>query len=420
MVKAGFRRPWARMHRQARPACRSRASGHRDRAPGTLSLPHSCSLAIEAAPPKQESTRWPKTRPTSPDCSPACSGGSRNPPPRSRSPPRPGASGRDAGGFAAPFANAADDLVSAPPSATSAVPGRSAGREAALGARRRRSAAGRTGAEPPRRDCRPGRPRSRRRAASQRAGGSACRRACGAHPRPFPKASPASSPSASSTRPPSRSSRTRSCGPISGLRPPCGSPRPCRRDATTKEISADEVKAILAAEVEQALLPVAKPLALDRAKKPFVILMVGVNGSGKTTTIGKLAQKFRAQGMKVMIAAGDTFRAAAIEQLKVWGERVGAPVVARAPGSDAAGLAFDAFAEAREKGIDVLLIDTAGRLQNKAGPHGRARKDRAGPAQGRRQRPARDAARPRRHGRAERGVARSSCSRRPQTSPGSS
>ena len=134
-----------------------------------------------------------------------------------------------------------------------------------------------------------------------------------------------------------------------------------------KEISADEVKAILAAEVERALLPVAKPLALDRAKRPFVILMVGVNGSGKTTTIGKLAQKFRAQGMKVMIAAGDTFRAAAVEQLKVWGERVGAPVVARAPGSDAAGLAFDAFAEAREKGIDVLLIDTAGRLQNKAG-----------------------------------------------------
>ena len=127
------------------------------------------------------------------------------------------------------------------------------------------------------------------------------------------------------------------------------------------------MKAILAAEVERALLPVAKPLALDRAKRPFVILMVGVNGSGKTTTIGKLAQKFRAQGMKVMIAAGDTFRAAAVEQLKVWGERVGAPVVARAQGADAAGLAFDAFAEAREKGIDVLLIDTAGRLQNKAG-----------------------------------------------------
>lgn len=134
-----------------------------------------------------------------------------------------------------------------------------------------------------------------------------------------------------------------------------------------KEISPEEVKAILAGEVEKTLQPVAQALAIDRTKKPFVILMIGVNGAGKTTTIGKLSQKFRAQGLKVMLAAGDTFRAAAIEQLKVWGERVGAPVIAREQGADAAGLAFDALQEARAQGMDVLLIDTAGRLQNKAG-----------------------------------------------------
>lgn len=134
-----------------------------------------------------------------------------------------------------------------------------------------------------------------------------------------------------------------------------------------KEISPQEVKTILAGEVEKTLTPVARPLAIAREKKPFVILMVGVNGAGKTTTIGKLSQKFRAQGLKVMLAAGDTFRAAAIEQLKVWGERVGAPVIARAQGSDAAGLAFDALQEAKAAGMDVLLVDTAGRLQNKAG-----------------------------------------------------
>ncbi|AWM88786.1 signal recognition particle-docking protein FtsY [Microvirga sp. 17 mud 1-3] len=134
-----------------------------------------------------------------------------------------------------------------------------------------------------------------------------------------------------------------------------------------KEISPQEVKTILAGEVEKTLQPVAQALAIDRSKKPFVILMVGVNGAGKTTTIGKLSQKFRAQGLKVMLAAGDTFRAAAIEQLKVWGERVGAPVIARAQGSDAAGLAYDALEAARAEGSDVLLIDTAGRLQNKAG-----------------------------------------------------
>ncbi|MEH3116930.1 MAG: signal recognition particle-docking protein FtsY [Methylorubrum populi] len=134
-----------------------------------------------------------------------------------------------------------------------------------------------------------------------------------------------------------------------------------------KGISPDEVRAILAAEIERALEPVAVPLAVDPAKKPYVVLTVGVNGAGKTTTIGKLALKFKAEGRSVMLAAGDTFRAAAIEQLRVWGERTGAPVISRAQGSDAAGLAFDAFKEARENGTDVLLIDTAGRLQNKAG-----------------------------------------------------
>jgi fused signal recognition particle receptor len=133
-----------------------------------------------------------------------------------------------------------------------------------------------------------------------------------------------------------------------------------------KSISADEVKAVLAAEVEKVLGPVAQPLAIDSAAKPFVILVVGVNGSGKTTTIGKLASKFRAEGRKVMLAAGDTFRAAAIDQLKIWGERTGAPVIAREPGADSAGLAFDALQAARAAGSDVLLIDTAGRLQNKA------------------------------------------------------
>ena len=134
-----------------------------------------------------------------------------------------------------------------------------------------------------------------------------------------------------------------------------------------KGISPDEVRAILAAEVEQALAPVAVPLAVDASKKPFVILMVGVNGAGKTTTIGKLALKLRAEGRSVMLAAGDTFRAAAIEQLRVWGERTGTPVITREQGADAAGLAFDALKEAKSKGSDVLLIDTAGRLQNKAG-----------------------------------------------------
>jgi fused signal recognition particle receptor len=132
-----------------------------------------------------------------------------------------------------------------------------------------------------------------------------------------------------------------------------------------KTISADDVKAVVAAEVEKVLSPVAKPLEIDGAQKPFVILVVGVNGSGKTTTIGKLAAKLAAEGRKVMLAAGDTFRAAAIEQLKIWGERTKSPVIAGAQGSDSASLAFNALTAAREGKLDVLLIDTAGRLQNK-------------------------------------------------------
>ena len=133
-----------------------------------------------------------------------------------------------------------------------------------------------------------------------------------------------------------------------------------------QEISPDEIKQALAEEISAILAPVAKPLALDPARKPHVVLMVGVNGSGKTTTIGKLAKYYRGQGLKVTMAAADTFRAAAVEQLKVWGERTGCPVVAREQGADAAGLAFDALSEAAKRGDDLLLIDTAGRLQNKA------------------------------------------------------
>jgi fused signal recognition particle receptor len=133
-----------------------------------------------------------------------------------------------------------------------------------------------------------------------------------------------------------------------------------------KAVSADDVTAIVATEVEKVLAPVAKPLEIDAGRTPFVILVVGVNGSGKTTTIGKLAARFSAEGRRVMLAAGDTFRAAAIEQLKVWGERNKVPVIARAQGSDAASLAFEAVEAAKAQGADVLLIDTAGRLQNKA------------------------------------------------------
>src|SRR3954452_16158064 len=117
-----------------------------------------------------------------------------------------------------------------------------------------------------------------------------------------------------------------------------------------KTISADDVKTVVAAEVEKVLAAVAKPLAIDAAKKPFVILVVGVNGSGKTTTIGKLAAKLTAEGRKVMLAAGDTFRAAAIEQLKIWGERTRSPVIAREQGADSAGLVYDALERARAEG----------------------------------------------------------------------
>ena len=131
-------------------------------------------------------------------------------------------------------------------------------------------------------------------------------------------------------------------------------------------ISAEEIKEVVAGEVEKALADVAQPIVIDPAKRPFVILVAGVNGSGKTTTIGKLAARLRNDGRSVMLAAGDTFRAAAIEQLKIWADRTGAVVMAREPGADAAGLAFDAVTAARERGIDVLLIDTAGRLQNRS------------------------------------------------------
>lgn len=133
-----------------------------------------------------------------------------------------------------------------------------------------------------------------------------------------------------------------------------------------KAISADEVKTILATEVEKILGPVAKPLAIDEAAKPFVILVAGVNGSGKTTTIGKLAAKFRAEGRKVVLAAGDTFRAAAIEQLGIWGERTGAQVVATKAGGDAAGVAYEALDTAKANDADIVIVDTAGRLQNKS------------------------------------------------------
>lgn len=132
-----------------------------------------------------------------------------------------------------------------------------------------------------------------------------------------------------------------------------------------KGISAGDIRTVLATEVERVLAPVAKPLVIDPLKKPHVILMVGVNGTGKTTTIGKLAAKLKAEGKSVVLAAGDTFRAAAIDQLKVWGERTGCPVVARGVGEDASGLAYDALKQAQVTGADVLLLDTAGRLQNK-------------------------------------------------------
>src|SRR5262249_23113122 len=130
-------------------------------------------------------------------------------------------------------------------------------------------------------------------------------------------------------------------------------------------ITPEEVRTVLAAEVERTLVPVAKPLTLHRSQRPHVILVVGVNGTGKTTTIGKLASRLRQEGHKVTLAAGDTLPAAAIDQLQALGERTGSDVVAHKVGADAAGLAFDALTQARENSSDVLLVDTAGRLQNK-------------------------------------------------------
>jgi fused signal recognition particle receptor len=139
-----------------------------------------------------------------------------------------------------------------------------------------------------------------------------------------------------------------------------------RRTRFGKDVSDQEVKDALAEEIAEVLAPVAVPLVIDQSLKPHVILVVGVNGTGKTTTIGKLALAYREQGMRCLMVAGDTFRAAAVEQLQVWGERTGTPVISGPPNSDAAGLAFDALTRAKKEGADVLLVDTAGRLHNKS------------------------------------------------------
>jgi len=139
-----------------------------------------------------------------------------------------------------------------------------------------------------------------------------------------------------------------------------------RRSRFGKEVTDEEIKQALAEEIAAILAPVAHPLELDPAHRPHVVLVVGVNGTGKTTTIGKLAQTYREQGKRAVMAAGDTFRAAAVEQLQIWGERTGTPVVAAGRNADSAGLAFDALTRAKTDNADVLLIDTAGRLHNKA------------------------------------------------------
>jgi fused signal recognition particle receptor len=138
-----------------------------------------------------------------------------------------------------------------------------------------------------------------------------------------------------------------------------------RRTRFGREVTDDEVKQALAGELAKILEPVAQPLVLNRALKPHVVLVVGVNGTGKTTTIGKLALQYREQGLRVVMVAGDTFRAAAVEQLQVWGERTGAKVIFGPPNTDSAGLAFNALLQARTEHADVLLIDTAGRMHNK-------------------------------------------------------
>lgn len=139
-----------------------------------------------------------------------------------------------------------------------------------------------------------------------------------------------------------------------------------RRTRFNQEVLPEEIKSAVAEQVAQLLEPVAKPLNIDPARRPHVVLVVGVNGSGKTTTIGKLAKQYSEAGKHVVLAAGDTFRAAAVEQLRIWGQRTGCAVVTRPQGADSAGLAYDALAEARNSGADILLIDTAGRLHNKA------------------------------------------------------
>jgi fused signal recognition particle receptor len=139
-----------------------------------------------------------------------------------------------------------------------------------------------------------------------------------------------------------------------------------RRTRFGKEVTDEEIKTALAEELAIVLAPVARPFELNPALKPHVVLVVGVNGTGKTTTIGKLSQVFHDQGKRVVMAAGDTFRAAAVEQLQIWGERTGTPVVFGGKDADSAGLAFDALTKAKTTGADVLLIDTAGRLHNKA------------------------------------------------------
>ncbi|WP_242480736.1 signal recognition particle-docking protein FtsY [Rhodovibrio sodomensis] len=139
-----------------------------------------------------------------------------------------------------------------------------------------------------------------------------------------------------------------------------------RKERFPKEAGPEEVRAALAEDIEEILKPVAQPLEIQPAAKPHIVLVVGVNGSGKTTTIGKLGKQYVDQGYKVQFAAGDTFRAAAVEQLQVWGERTGCPVTAKETGADAAGLAYDAVAKAQKDGANLLLIDTAGRLHNKS------------------------------------------------------
>ncbi len=139
------------------------------------------------------------------------------------------------------------------------------------------------------------------------------------------------------------------------------------RTRFNQDVTAEEVREALAEQVTEILGPVAKPLVIDGGRKPYVILVCGVNGSGKTTTIGKIARQYRDQGHSVLLAAADTFRAAAIEQLQIWGERAGCAVVTGAQGADPAGLAFDALQRGRQEGADVLIVDTAGRLQNKKG-----------------------------------------------------